>query len=76
MAKTSKKANTTPVVAPHPRSHEGISAMLRSVTPEESLRICKDAGIITADGQLSSTYKSWGKGPTMTPTYEQLTGEK
>lgn len=50
--------------------------MLRSITPEESLRICKEAGIITADGKLSATYKSWGKGPTMTPTYEQLMGEK
>ena len=42
---------------------------------QQCLQICKEAGIVTPDGKLSSTYKSWGRGPTMTPTYEQLTGE-
>jgi len=60
----------------NPRSHEAIQKAILSITPEESLQICKEAGIVTPDGKLSPTYKSWGKGPTMTPTYEQLTGEK
>lgn len=79
MAKTSKNANAKPepaVVTPHLRAHEVISEMLRSTTSEESLRICKEAGIIATDSKLSATYKSWGKRPTTPPTYEQLTGEK
>jgi hypothetical protein len=71
-----KKSQPMPEARVHPRSHEAIRQSILALTPEESLQICKDAGIVTSDGKLSPTYKSWGKGPTMTPTYEQLVNEK
>lgn len=71
-----KKPQPMPAPPLHPRSHEAIRQSILAMTAEESLQICKEAGIVTPDGQLSPTYKSWGKGPTMTPTYEQLANEK
>lgn len=76
MAKTTNKPQPTSAPPMHPRSPEAVRQSVLSLTPEQSLQICKEAGIVTADGQLSPTYKSWGRGPTMTPTYKQLQNEK
>lgn len=76
MAKTPNKPQPTPAPPMHPRSPEAVLQSILALTPEQSLQICKEAGFVTADGQLSPTYKSWGRGPTLTPTYKQLQNEK